>query len=141
MTTQPPTGPAARLRLEVGRFRARESRRAFDSSVQLGVLAGERAGIVVPMRDRPALDVALRTDVVSRLLEETPAPWRTLWFVRPGTPDPHDEDNRWLAAARTAFAMHDRPLDGCFVVTRSGWRDVVSGESRTWVRLRVRADA
>lgn len=112
----------------------------FDSSVHLGVLAGERAGFAVPVRDRLALDVALRTDVVGRLLEETPAEWHTLWLVRPGTPDPHDEDNRWLSAARTAFAMHDRPLGGCFVVTRSGWRDVVTGVSRVWVRLRVRAD-
>lgn len=125
------------LREEVGRFRAGECRRVFDASVHVGLLAGPRTGFVVRARDLPAVDVALRTDVVSALLEDSPPSWRTAWLVRPGTPEPHDLDLAWLAAMRAAAGMHDRPLDGCYVLTRAGWRDLVSDESRTWARLRL----
>ena len=40
-------------------------------------------------------------------------------------------------AARRAFALHDRPLDGCYVITRYGWLDLDTGRSRTWKRLRI----
>ena len=138
-----PASPAAAgarrglLREEVGRLRARESRRVFDASVHVGVLAGQRTGFVVRARDLPVLDVALRTDVMSGLLEDSPAWWRTAWLVRPGTVEPHDLDLQWLAAMRSAAAMHGRPLDGCYVLTRAGWRDLVTDESRTWTRLRL----
>ena len=58
-----------------------------------------------------------------------PAKWRTAWLVRPGTPEPHDLDLQWLAAARTAFGMHGRALDGFYVITRTGWRDVLTDET------------
>jgi hypothetical protein len=58
--------------------------------------------------------------------------------ARPGTPDLHDLDLLWLAAARTAFGMHGRALDGFYAVTRTGWRDVLTGETRVWKRLRLR---
>ena len=127
----------ALLRLEVGRLRARESRRVFDSSVHVGVLAGPRTGFVVRAQDRPVVDAALRTDVLSALLEDSPREWATVWVERSGDPEPYDADLAWWAAARTAFGMHARTLDGCYVVTRSGWRDVVSGEVRQWARLRL----
>jgi hypothetical protein len=127
----------ALLRLEVGRLRARESRRVFDASVHVGVLAGPRTGFVVRAQDLPAVDAALRTDVVSALLEDSPTEWATVWLVRSGAPEPYDADLAWWAAARRAFGMHDRTPDGCYVVTRSGWRDVVSGEVRSWARLRL----
>ncbi len=111
------------LREEVGRLRLRESRRVFDASVHVGELGGPRTGFVVAARDLPVMDVELRVDVVARLLEDTPETWRTAWLVRPGSPEPHDVDLQWFSAARVAFAMHDRPLDGCYVVTRSGWRE------------------
>lgn len=125
------------LREEVGRFRARESRRVFDVAVHLGVLAGERDSFVVRAQDVPAVDGALRTDVLSRLLDQSPEGWRTAWLTRPGTPETHDLDLLWLAAARTAFGMHGRALDGFFAVTRTGWRDVLTDESRVWRRLRL----
>jgi hypothetical protein len=125
------------LRAEVGRLRARESRRVFDPSVHVGVLGGDRTGVVLRAADRPRVDTALRTDLVSRLVEGSPAPWRTLWLVRPGAPDLHDMDLQWLAAARVAFGMHDRRLDGCFAVTRTGWRDVLTDERQEWARLRL----
>jgi hypothetical protein len=124
------------LRLEVGRFRERESRRVFDVMVQVGVLGGERDTFVVRAQDLPAVDASLRVDVVSSLLEQGPG-WRTAWLVRPGTPEPHDLDLQWLAAARSAFGIHGRELRGFYVITRAGWRDVLTGESRTWKRLRL----
>lgn len=124
------------LRLEVGRFRERESRRVFDVMVQVGVLGGERDSFVVRAQDLPAVDASLRVDVVSSLLEQGPG-WGTAWLVRPGTPEPHDLDLQWLAAARGAFGIHGRDLQGFYVITRAGWRDVLTGDSRTWKRLRL----
>jgi hypothetical protein len=81
--------------------------------------------------------MGLRIEVVSRLLEDSPSSWRTLWLVRAGLTEPHDDDVSWLAAGRVAFGMHQRPLGGCYVITRSGWRCVLTGRSRSWVRLRL----
>ncbi|MEO5709414.1 MAG: hypothetical protein ABIQ59_06300 [Nocardioidaceae bacterium] len=136
-TRSPLTDRRLLLRQEVGRFRARESRRVFDLSVHVGVLGGARDSFVVRAQDLPAVDTALRTDVLAALVEDSPDDWRTAWLVRPGTPEPHDLDLQWLAAASSAFGMHGRTLDGFFVLTRSGWRDVLSGESRVWKRLRL----
>jgi len=136
-----PTPPAdltrRLLRQEVGAFRARESRRVFDTSVQVGVLAGDRTGFVARTADLPALDAALRIDVVCTLLAQSPEQWRTAWVVRAGTPEPHDLDLQWLAAVWMAFAIHGRLLDGFYVVTRAGWRDGLTDESRVWARLRL----
>jgi hypothetical protein len=125
------------LREEVGRFRARESRRVFDLSVHVGLLGGAGDSFVVRAQDLPAVDAALRTDVVAALLDGAPRAWRMAWLVRPGTPEPHDLDLQWLAAATAGFGMHDRTLDGFFVLTRSGWRDVLTDEVRVWKRLRL----
>jgi hypothetical protein len=125
------------LRREVGRLRERESRRAFDAAVAVGVLGGPRDSFVLRAQDLPVLDTALRTDVLSSMVEQSPAPWRTAWLTRPGTPELHDQDLHWLAAARTAFGIHRRRLEGFYVVTRTGWRDVLTGETREWVRLRL----
>jgi hypothetical protein len=127
----------ALLREEVGRFRARETRRVFDTTVHVGELGGPRTGYVVRAADLPAFDDGLRADVVGTLLEDSPERWTTLLLHRAGTPEQHDLDLRWLAAATTAFGSHDRPLRACYVVCRSGWRDVRTGESRTWTRLRL----
>ena len=125
------------LREEVGRLRQRETRRRFDACLHVGELGGERTGFVIAARDLPVMDVQLRVDVAAGLLQDASPRWRTAWLVRPGTPEQHDVDLRWFSAVRTAFAMHARPLDGCYVVTRSGWRDLLTGDSRTWVRLRL----
>ena len=142
VTCRPPTVGAdeARrllLREEVGRFRRGESRRVFDASVHVGVLAGPRTGFVARAQDVPALDAALKVDVVCALLEDSPDSWRTAWLVRPGTTERHDLDLQWLSAVTTAFGVVGRPMDGCYVVTRAGWRDLLSDESRTWARLRL----
>jgi hypothetical protein len=132
------TGDRERLlRREVGLLRRRETRRVFDTAVHVGVLGGDSAGFVARGQDLPVLDAALRTDVVSGLLDTAPAGGDTVWLVRAGTPEPHDLDRQWLAAALLAFGMHGRRLEGCYVLTRTGWRDVGTDEQRTWVRLRL----
>lgn len=139
MTTQaaPEGSREALLRTQVGLLRRRESRRVFDTTVHVGVLGGEHDSFVVRARDLPVVDRAVRIDVLGCLLGHTDAPASTLWLTRAGLPEPYDEEVGWLAAAGTAFPMHGRTLDGCFVVTRFGWRDVLTGQSRTWKRLRL----
>jgi hypothetical protein len=109
----------------------------FDASVHVGVLDGPRDSFTVRAADLPVVDAALRTDVVSALLDDAPGDWRTVWLVRPGVPDLHDLDLAWLGAARTAFGMHGRRLEAFYAVTRSGWLDVLTGETRVWKRLRL----
>jgi hypothetical protein len=138
--SQSPSSAEPRLRTlreEVGGLRQRETRRRFDACLHVGELGGQRTGFVIAARDLPMMDVQLRADVVSRLLHESPPDWRTAWVVREGTSEQHDEDLRWLSAVRTAYAMHDRRLDGCYAVTRYGWRDLITGEARSWARLRL----
>lgn len=132
------TAPLHRLlREEVGRFRQREQRRRFDAAVYVGRLGGARDAFVVRAMDLPAVDAALRVDVLSSLLDAGDPAWETAWLMRPGMPEPHDADLAWFSAARRAFAIHDRTLAAFYAITRYGWRDVVTGESRTWKRLRL----
>lgn len=131
------TLPESLLRLEVGRLRRRETRRAFDSALHLGTLDGDRTSFTLPLRDVPAIDAGLRADVVCTLLEHTDHAQRTVWLVRPGVPEPHDADQAWAGTARRAFALHQRPMDGCYVITRYGWLDLETGRSRSWKRLRI----
>jgi hypothetical protein len=126
-----------RLRREVGEFRRRETRRVFDPAVYVGRLGGARDAFVLRAQDLPVLDAGLRSDVVAGLLDGADPDWTTAWLARPGTPEPHDLDGAWLAAARAGFAAHGRTLAAFYVLTRCGWRDAVTGETRTWVRLRL----
>ncbi len=125
----------ALLREEVGRFRARESRRVFDLAVHVGRLGAARDTFVVPARDLPVMDVGLRIDVASSLVDG--ASDGEAWLTRPGTPELHDLDLQWLAAMTEAFAMHGRTFEGFWVVTRFGWRDAMTEETRVWKRLRL----
>lgn len=135
---------ATLLRLEVGRLRAHESRRSFDTVVHLGTLGGASRACPVPRTD-PVLDNGTRAEVVSALLEAATADESTttgsgktcVWLTRAGEPQVQDEDLRWLAAAWLSFGAVGRSLDGFWTVTRTGWLDVRSGECRTWKRLRV----
>jgi hypothetical protein len=125
------------LRTEVGLLRQRETRRVFDTVVHVGTLGGAYDSWVSRRQDAPVVDAALRTDVVSALLERTAGLGDTLWLTRAGHPEAYDEDLDWLSAATTAFAQHGRDVGDCYAVTRYGWRDVRTGESRTWRRLRL----
>jgi|tagenome__1003787_1003787.scaffolds.fasta_scaffold20700433_2 hypothetical protein len=134
-------GPEPRVRVllrrEVGALRTRESRRVFDPAVSIGVLSGERDSFTVRAQDSPVVDDALRTDIWSRLLEKAEPGWRTAWLTRTGGPEEYATDAAWLSTAIRAFAVHGRPLDGFFVLTRYGWRDVRTGAAMEWRRLRV----
>lgn len=125
------------LREEVGRFRQRESRRKFDPVLHVGRLGGTRDSFVVRRADLPALDTALRTEVVYSLLTQSGPDDRTAWLTRPGVPEPCDADWDWFSATRAAFEIDSRPLDGFYAITRTGWLDLRTGRSRTWVRLRL----
>jgi hypothetical protein len=110
------------LRQEVGRLRARESRRRFDAAVHVGRLGATCGSCPVPTGD-PVLDAGTRTEVVLRLLEA-------------GDPTT-GSDLAWLSASCRAFATVGCSLEGFWTVTRTGWLDVRTGERRTWKRLRL----
>jgi hypothetical protein len=131
---------ASLLRLEVGRLRSRETRARFDTVVHLGTLGGDHRTCIVPLADLTVVDAGTRTDVVSWLLEEDrpdAAGPVGVWLTRAGEPQLQDEDLAWLSATVRAFGALGRTLDGFWSVTRTGWLDVRSGESRTWKRLRL----
>ena len=138
------------LRAEVGLLRAELSRRMFAARLALGTpgLRGDGTVLSGPLHDGkgdpwpppPWFDAGMRVDVVDRLLTHRRLADRPLqaWLLRPGVASLHDEDLAWLAATRHACAAHGVALAGFWVVTRYGWLDPVSGESRSWKRLRVR---
>ena len=114
------------LRRAVGELRRRETRRVFDASIHVGRLDADLESherFVVRAQDLPALDAALRVEVVSRLVADADPEPDLAWLVRPGQPEPYDADVDWCAAAATAFAVHGLTLTGFFAVTRYGWRD------------------
>lgn len=142
------------LRREVGELRRRESRRVFDAVVYVGALDGTRDSFVVRASSIPVLDPALRIEIVSSLVEDQthPAPLVggtgtgvrrgatapvEAWLTRAGPPEPYDSDLAWLAAATTAFGAHGLTLGAFHAVTRYGWLNVRTGETRTWQRLRL----
>lgn len=126
----------AALRRAVFALRSGQRRRIFATAVHVGDPDGEHATYAVG-DDR--LDSGLRVDIVGRLLQsvqddETPA----FWLSRVGSPEPHDEDRIWLAAARQAFAEAGQDARWFAVVTKNGWYDPLGGDSATWERLRIR---
>jgi len=84
------------------------------------------------------LDHGLRSDLVAGLLQRTSSqPSRWGWLTRAGPLTLHDEDAAWSAAWYAACAELGVRLR-FVVVTRQGWRDPRTGESRQWQRLRRR---
>lgn len=149
----PTTGPglvddetAALLRDAVGRLRTRQTQQLFDLTLHVGRLGGRHARFVVRPPDRVDLDRGVRTDLVARLLQQVAdtreLPGRSqahasVWLTRPGSPCEEDDDHWWHAAARSACSSVACTLDGFWVVTRTGWLDLVTGECRRWTRLRL----
>jgi hypothetical protein len=127
------------LRQEVGELRRRESRRRFDTDVHVGRIGGERRVRTVSRDDLAVLDAGTRTEVVTWLLEELSdlGTGAHVWTTRAGEPTVQDDDLAWLSASLRALGALGLVLDGFWTVTRTGWLDVRSGESRTWKRLRL----
>ena len=130
------------FRAEVARFRAGERRRVFPATLHLGVPEGPRPSLQTPWPVPAEYDAGLRFDLavalVDTLLPQWPVgedPWA--WLTRPGVPEVHDCDLGWLSAVWRALAAHGLALRGFRAVTRPGWLDPVTGESRTWKRLRT----
>ena len=131
--------PRAAWRREVGAFRAGEQRRRHPLAVQVGVPDGWRESVELPWPEPGWHDHGLRVDVLTALLARTdPAVTEAHgWITRPGVPALHDADCAWYAAAVHGFGVHGVALSGFHAVTRTGWVDVVTGESRAWKRLRL----
>ncbi|HET7735130.1 MAG TPA: hypothetical protein VFK52_04110 [Nocardioidaceae bacterium] len=126
----------ALLRTEVGTFRAGERRRRFAPRLCVGQLAGERSDLELPVKQMEYVDRTLRPDYVLALLETAPEA-DAAWIARPGETVVTDDDVAWMVAAGSAFGSAGRELAGCYVVTRHGWADIRTGESRVWQRLRL----
>lgn len=127
----------AALRLAVARFRQGEPRRAFPPVVHVGFPGGPDVEFVETAGQ--TLDQALRAEVVAALLSraQNGAARPVVWLTRAGQLGVEDVDLRWYAAASAAFGEAGVPL-AMVVVTRSGWRDLLTGTGREWKRLRIR---
>lgn len=122
--------------------------RCFAPTVSVGDPRGrwarfvDEATLPPPRRRRASsLDHALRCDVVASLLGEAlpvdlACAQPLTWLARPAAWDDPDCEAAWLAAASTAHAELGVPLS-FVVVTRHGWQDPRTGESRAWRRLRA----
>lgn len=124
----------AALRRLVFELRRSTRARVFPPVLHVGVPGDEV--FVAPAGD---LDHALRADLVLTLLamhREEALP--SVWLTRVGQPGGHDLDAAWEAAARAGFAESGAPLPWFAVVTKQGWVRPLTGEGRTWQRLRLR---
>lgn len=124
----------AALRRLVFELRHGTRARVFPAVIHVGIPGGDV--FVAPAAD---LDHSLRSDLVLTLLamhrdDAEPA----VWLTRVGAPGGHDLDAVWEAAARAGFAESATPLPWFAVVTKQGWSRPLTGETRTWQRLRLR---
>jgi hypothetical protein len=125
------------LRAEVGALRLRERRRVFPAELCLGTLGGRRVTATLPWPVPPEYDDALLADLVDALGDRGGVAAEAVWLLRPGVPEPHDVDMRLAAVAHRVAEARDAPGAGFLVVTRYGWLEPRSGESRRWKRLRL----
>jgi hypothetical protein len=109
--------------------------RVFEPVIHVGIPGGE-----VYVAPAGGLDHALRTDLVLTLLamhQEDAEP--AVWLTRTGAPGGHDLDAAWESAAHAGFAESGAELPWFVVVTKQGWACPLTGETRTWQRLRLRS--
>lgn len=122
-----------------------EHRRVHPAVLHAG-LPGVPGHNVAFTLDGGRLDHALCTDAVEAMLRRVRPPgtvevvsgWRLplVWLTRRGALEAlQDIDVAWLSATRTAAAELGREVP-MVVVTREGWRDPLTGTTRTWRRLR-----
>jgi hypothetical protein len=108
------------------------TRRALPTVLHLGHPRAEE----VRVPERAWYDAGARADLVTRALDGLADPAPLAWVTRSGTLDPADVDVAWLAATLTGYARHGLAPAGFFLVTRSGWADLTTGERHTWARVR-----
>lgn len=113
-----------------------EHRRHFPTLVHVGAPLGRAT--VVPAEHGG--DHALRTDVLGALLWRRRHEAPLVWLTRGGSLAWQDADAAWSAAWRAASSEVDVP-SRFLVVTRHGWHDPSTGETRTWKRIRDRRRA
>lgn len=107
-------------------------RRMLPITLHVGLPRAETRTVT----EQPWFDAGLRSDLVTRALDGLESPNPLVWLSRAGDLGPRDADWAWHAAARTAFARHDLPLPGFFVVTRRGWVELSCGDRHPWYRVR-----
>ncbi|HEX7738509.1 MAG TPA: hypothetical protein VF426_02545 [Marmoricola sp.] len=139
METSPrPELPRAReIHIALDDFVAESGRRReLPTTLHLGRPSGVHRAVV----HADWHDAAMRADLVERTLScldigaNDPAVFA--WLTRPGSLEPHDHDHQWFAATAAAFASHGLDAPDFYVITRKGWRDLVSGEVQSWSRVR-----
>jgi len=112
------------------------TRRSLPTTCHVGHPRGEQ----VHLEHGVMTDPALRTDLVERAIDGLlVVEGACAWITRGGELTLADPDAEWFAASRTAFARHGIRLPAFFVLNRSGWVDLVSGEQRHWARVRNRS--
>lgn len=98
---------------------------------------GDPCGAADVVAEDPAWDHALRTDLLTALLWRRRGQNPLVWLTRTGSLAWQDVDQRWYAAflaSRVEIGLGAQLL----VVTRHGWHDPGTGETRTWRRIRDR---
>jgi hypothetical protein len=114
------------------------TRRVLPVLVHLGTPGGTHLWVA----HDPSYDAGLRADLSERMLDGLQdADLRCGWITRSGPLEPGDAEFGWSAAAREAFARHDREYPGFFLITRSGWRNLDTGDSLHWQAPRVKRGA
>lgn len=112
------------------------TRRSLPTSCHVGHPGGQQSSFPHGVTTESSLRSDLVERVIDGLLDPTDA---CAWVTRGGELSLADADAEWFAAARTAFARHGLSLPAFFVLNRSGWVDLVTGETRAWRRVRNRS--
>ena len=145
MTDHPAPLPRSVVRgLRREAFRQLQSdprRTAFPAVLHVGRLdawPAEQDACEVPRAVGPGW---ARDVVEAMLLDRRRAEVTDAWLTRPGDPEPDHLDRVWAAALREAAAAYALPPARFFVVTRTGWTQVLTepaaAPAQRWTRLRL----